>query len=95
MTVLHLPDTISAAAAGDNVASVTAEQPGMLRRVQRLADATVWPVLLDGCRTSRDTAAGFVIDTLDRFRFPPTGPTSPAAPHVRGTATTPAQDGNA
>jgi ubiquinone/menaquinone biosynthesis C-methylase UbiE len=71
---------------------VRAEQPGALRRAQKIADATVWPLLLGGCRTGRDTvaaisAAGFALDHLDRFRFPPNGPTSPASPHVRGAAT--------
>jgi ubiquinone/menaquinone biosynthesis C-methylase UbiE len=73
---------------------VTADTPGALRRVQRLADATVWPALFAGCRTGRDTVtaitdAGFVIGDLNRFRFPATGPSSPAAPHVRGVATLP------
>lgn len=71
---------------------VAAEKPGTMRRAQRVADATLWPRLFGGCRTGRDTAAaivaaGFVIDRLDRFRFPPAGPRSPAAPHIRGTAT--------
>jgi ubiquinone/menaquinone biosynthesis C-methylase UbiE len=74
---------------------VRAEQPGALRRAQKIADATVWPLLLGGCHTSRDTlaaitAAGFTLDHLDRFPFPPNGPTSPASPHVRGAATLPA-----
>jgi ubiquinone/menaquinone biosynthesis C-methylase UbiE len=64
---------------------------GALRRVQRVADATVWPLLCAGCHTGRDTpaaitAAGFEITELSRFRFPPTGPTMPAAPHVLGRA---------
>jgi ubiquinone/menaquinone biosynthesis C-methylase UbiE len=71
---------------------VEAPDPGVLRRLQRLADTTVWPRLLAGCHTGRDTvaaitAAGFVIDELHRFRFPDSGPPSPAAPHVRGSAT--------
>ena len=74
---------------------VAADTPGAMRRVQHLADATLWPRLFGGCRTGRDTvtaitAAGFTLGELHRFRFPPTGPTSPAAPHVRGTATLPA-----
>jgi ubiquinone/menaquinone biosynthesis C-methylase UbiE len=73
---------------------VRAERPGALRRAQKIADATVWPLLLGGCRTSRDTvaaitAAGFALDHLDRFPFPPNGPASPASPHVRGAATLP------
>ncbi|GAA0798683.1 class I SAM-dependent methyltransferase [Spirilliplanes yamanashiensis] len=70
---------------------VAADTPG-LRRAQRFADATLWPRLFGGCHTARDTpaavrAAGFTVDELHRFRFPPTGPTSPATPHVRGAAT--------
>jgi ubiquinone/menaquinone biosynthesis C-methylase UbiE len=73
---------------------VAADQPGAMRRAQRLADATLWPHLFGGCHTGRDTAAaitaaGFVIDDLHRFRFPPTGPSSPAAPHMIGRATRP------
>jgi ubiquinone/menaquinone biosynthesis C-methylase UbiE len=74
---------------------VAAERPGALRGVQRLADATVWPRLFGGCHTGRDTvsaitSAGFVVGELHRFRFPPTGPGSPASPHVRGVAVRPA-----
>lgn len=73
---------------------VAAEQPGPMRKAQRLVDATVWPRLFAGCHTGRDTAAaittaGFTITDLHRFRFPATGPASPAAPHIRGTATRP------
>jgi ubiquinone/menaquinone biosynthesis C-methylase UbiE len=53
---------------------VRADSPG-LARVQRFLDATVWPHLVGGCHTGRDTAsaiepAGFGIDRLDRFLFP-------------------------
>lgn len=53
---------------------VRADNRGMVR-VQRLMDATIWPVLAAGCHTSRDTAAdieraGFTVDRLDRFLFP-------------------------
>jgi ubiquinone/menaquinone biosynthesis C-methylase UbiE len=73
---------------------VAAPEAGMMRRAQRVADATLWPRLFGGCHTGRDTAAaivaaGFVIVQLERFRFPPAGPSSPAAPHIRGTATRP------
>ncbi|TYB38741.1 methyltransferase domain-containing protein [Micromonospora sp. AP08] len=72
---------------------VVAETPG-LRRVQRAADATLWPLCCAGCHTARDTvaairAAGFTVVELDRFRFPPTGIPGPAAPHVLGTAVLP------
>ena len=76
---------------------VIADRPGTVRRVQQVADATVWPVLFAGCRTGRDTAsaigaAGFAVDELSRFRFPATGPSSPAAPHIRGVATKPSEE---
>lgn len=53
---------------------VRADHQG-LARVQRLMDATVWPVLAGGCHTGRDTVAaiertGFTVDRLDRFLFP-------------------------
>ncbi|NES31059.1 methyltransferase domain-containing protein [Micromonospora terminaliae] len=69
---------------------VVAETPG-LRRAQRLADATLWPLCCAGCHTARDTvgairAAGFTVVELDRFRFPPTGMSGPASPHVLGAA---------
>ncbi|KAB1908282.1 class I SAM-dependent methyltransferase [Micromonospora sp. AMSO31t] len=69
---------------------VVAETPG-LRRAQRLADATLWPLCCAGCHTARDTvaairAAGFTVVELDRFRFPPSGMPGPASPHVLGTA---------
>ncbi len=70
---------------------VAAETPG-LRRLQRLADATVWPRLLGGCHTGRDTAAaiaaaGFTVDRLQRFRFPEGRLGGPASPHILGRAT--------
>ncbi|MCV2487820.1 class I SAM-dependent methyltransferase [Geodermatophilus sp. YIM 151500] len=63
----------------------------VLSRVQRIADATVWPRLAGGCRTGRDTAAamaeaGFAIERLDRFRFPDTRLSTPTTPQVLGTA---------
>ena len=71
---------------------VVADTPGGLRRAQRIADATLWPWLAGGCHTGRDTlaaisAAGFTVDEVHRFRFPPGGPPGPAAPHIRGRAT--------
>jgi SAM-dependent methyltransferase len=45
--------------------------PGMRGRLQKLADATVWPRLFGNCHTHRDTersivAAGFEVDTARR-----------------------------
>lgn len=62
-----------------------------MRRVQRVVDATVWPLLMSGCHTGRDLlsalgAAGFTVTEVDRFRFPDTAFPSPAAEHVLGTA---------
>lgn len=62
-----------------------------LRMVQRIADATVWPLLAGGCRTTTDpggliTAAGFEITTCRSPRFPDTRITLPATPHILGTA---------
>lgn len=73
---------------------VRAEQP-RLARVQRVLDATIWPVLGGGCHTGRDTvaaiiAAGLTVERVDRFRFPEEGPTMPASPHVLGVAVRPA-----
>ncbi|MFC6016306.1 class I SAM-dependent methyltransferase [Plantactinospora solaniradicis] len=72
---------------------VAAERPGLLRRVQRVADATLWPLVCGGCHTGRDTvaaigAAGFEVTTVDRFRFPDT-PLAVAGPHVLGSAVRP------
>nr|WP_206325082.1 MULTISPECIES: methyltransferase domain-containing protein [unclassified Streptomyces] len=62
-----------------------------MRRVQRALDATVWPRLMGGCHTGRDTqtaitAAGFTLTTVDRFDFPKTRIPMPAATHILGTA---------
>ncbi len=68
-----------------------AAPPGTrLARVQRIADATLWPRLMGGCHSSRDTVAaieatGFTIQEIDRFDFPP-GVVSPATPHALGRA---------
>lgn len=67
-----------------------AADSGRLATVQRLADATLWPLFVGGCHTHRDTttaitAAGFDIEELDRFVFPPDRIT-PAGPHVLGRA---------
>jgi ubiquinone/menaquinone biosynthesis C-methylase UbiE len=69
---------------------VRAEGP-RLARVQRVADATIWPVFGGGCHTGRDTvaaieAAGLTLEHVERFRFPDPGPTMPASPQASGTA---------
>jgi ubiquinone/menaquinone biosynthesis C-methylase UbiE len=70
-----------------------ADTPG-LARVQRIADATIWPLLTGGCHTATDpagdiAAAGFALTVTRRLRFPETGPVIPASPHVLGGATAP------
>ncbi|MBC3192194.1 class I SAM-dependent methyltransferase [Pseudonocardia sp. C8] len=65
-----------------------------LRMLQRVADATVWPLLTGGCHTSTDPvaalrAAGFVVDDVRRLRFPADRFTQPSTPHVLGTARLP------
>ena len=67
-----------------------ADSPGLLR-VQRLADATVWPLLTGGCRTSGDpvgaiATAGLEVTSYRRLRFPENGFIQPSSPHVLGTA---------
>jgi len=69
---------------------VRADRP-RLARVQRVADATIWPLVGGGCHTHRDTvaaveAAGFALERVERFSFPESGPTMPASPHALGTA---------
>jgi ubiquinone/menaquinone biosynthesis C-methylase UbiE len=63
-----------------------------LRLVQRIADATIWPILTGGCHTATDPvttikSAGFDIGNLRRLRFPHGRLVTPASPHVLGTAT--------
>ncbi|WP_327352768.1 class I SAM-dependent methyltransferase [Streptomyces sp. NBC_01304] len=70
---------------------VRADTPG-LTRAQRLLDVTLWPRLMGGCHTGRDTAttitqAGFTIDRLDPFLFPEAR--TPLSFHILGTATRP------
>jgi ubiquinone/menaquinone biosynthesis C-methylase UbiE len=69
---------------------VAAEPDTRLDRLQRMADATIWSWFSGGCHVHRDTAAaieaaGFTIETLDRFAFGP----NPASPHILGIATKP------
>ncbi|MFG1707998.1 class I SAM-dependent methyltransferase [Nonomuraea sp. M3C6] len=68
-----------------------ADSAGMVR-VQRLLDATIWPRLMGGCHTGRDTPAaieraGFTIVALERYLFP--GVRTPLSFHTRGTAVRP------
>ena len=72
---------------------VRAEGRG-LAGVQRLLDATVWPVVGGGCHTARDTAgaladAGFAVERLERFAFPDSWLPMPTSPHVLGVAVRP------
>jgi ubiquinone/menaquinone biosynthesis C-methylase UbiE len=62
-----------------------------LARLQRVADATLWPLLMGGCHTHRDTAeaivaAGFEIEQIDRFLFPEGRFPPPTAPNILGVA---------
>ncbi len=68
-------------------------------RIQRLADATVWPHLAGGRHLARDTTAGiqqagFAIETCERFPFSPS-PFLPPDPHILGTARRPGSSGYA
>jgi ubiquinone/menaquinone biosynthesis C-methylase UbiE len=70
---------------------VRADTPG-LRRLQRVLDATVWPLLGGGCHVARDTlatiaGAGFTVVQSEAFVFPETRIPAPASPHVWGIAT--------
>jgi ubiquinone/menaquinone biosynthesis C-methylase UbiE len=69
---------------------VAAESAGH-RRIQRLCDATIWPVCFGGCHASRDTVAaiaeaGFAVRQVTRYRWPETGHPWPTSPHARGVA---------
>jgi ubiquinone/menaquinone biosynthesis C-methylase UbiE len=62
-----------------------------LQRFQHVLDTTVWPALMGGCHTGRDThaaiqSAGFNIEQLERFHLPDVRFPIPTAPHVIGTA---------
>lgn len=69
---------------------VSADTPGY-RRIQRLADATIWPRCFGGCHAARDpvaaiVAAGFSITRLTKYRLPESGLPWPTSPHARGVA---------
>jgi ubiquinone/menaquinone biosynthesis C-methylase UbiE len=62
------------------------------RVVQRAADATVWPRVSGGCHLGRETdrlieAAGFVIESCERFTFR-IPPLDPPKTHILGVART-------
>jgi ubiquinone/menaquinone biosynthesis C-methylase UbiE len=64
-----------------------------LARVQRALDV-VWPRLVGGCHTSRDTvsavsAGGFEVEHTRYFTFRPMLTNAPVAPHVIGVARRP------
>jgi ubiquinone/menaquinone biosynthesis C-methylase UbiE len=68
---------------------VSSESPAQ-RRVQRLVDATVWPVCFGGCHAGRDTvaaiaAAGFTLRDVTRYRLPDSA-LWPTTPHALGIA---------
>lgn len=63
---------------------------GWRRRLQRAADATVWPLVSGGCHLGRDTAqlierAGFTVTDCERFEFH-IPPLDPPKTHVLGRA---------
>jgi ubiquinone/menaquinone biosynthesis C-methylase UbiE len=72
-----------------------AARSARLARLQRALDATVWPRLNGGCRTTRDTeaaivAAGFQIEERERFSFRAHALGAPVAPRILGRARRPA-----
>ena len=72
---------------------VASSQPGR-RRMQRAADATLWPLLSGGCHLGRDTTqhisdAGLVIERDERFAFG-IPPLDPPKTHALGVARAPA-----
>ncbi len=71
---------------------VLAPKPAVAR-LQRLADATLWPRIAGGCHMARNTAAamekaGFVLESHERFGFSP-GALQPPVPHILGVARRP------
>jgi ubiquinone/menaquinone biosynthesis C-methylase UbiE len=68
---------------------VISNRPGMAR-MQRWADATIYPHLAGGCHAARDTdaairEAGFQIEREERIEFKPSA-LVPAIPHILGAA---------
>ena len=65
-----------------------------LRAVQRMADATLWPLVAGGCHLATDPvgeieAAGFPVVQLRRLQFPAGWVNRPVAPHALGLARRP------
>ncbi len=61
-----------------------------MARAQRLADATIYPLLAGGCHCARDTVAaiensGFEIERQQRIAFKPSL-LLPTIPHILGAA---------
>jgi SAM-dependent methyltransferase len=70
---------------------VVSTRPRVAAVQRRLDDANLWPRLAGGCHMARDTvgaieAAGFRLERVRRFAFPP-GPVG--VPHVLGVARRP------
>jgi SAM-dependent methyltransferase len=68
---------------------VVANRP-VAARLQRFADAVLWPRVAGGCHLSRDTGAaiertGFEVESIERFSFTPGAPVPPL-PHILGVA---------
>jgi ubiquinone/menaquinone biosynthesis C-methylase UbiE len=71
---------------------VVAERPALVR-LQKLADATLWPHMVGGCHLARDTkanieGAGFVIEECSRLPIS-LAPFLPRDPHLLGAARRP------
>ena len=76
---------------------VASPRPGR-RRMQRAADATVWPLLSGGCHLGRDTTrliadAGLAVEREERFAFG-IPPLDPPKTHVLGVARAPGFSGS-
>ena len=75
---------------------VLASEP-RLARAQKLAERSgFWPLVGGGCHPARDTegairAAGFEVESCERFRFTPSAIEFLVAPRILGTARRPAQ----
>jgi hypothetical protein len=69
--------------------------PGFRGRLQKVADATVWPRLMGNCHTHRDTEAsivdaGFAVHGARREPALPAWLPTPVAEYTIGRATKPA-----